>query len=230
MVGFLDKNAPSPEAEYSRYLDGDILGKILAKNFMINRAGYRFENIFVPVGRYGDAETKYLDSNQVVVDPGDGYIETEIGKVTFEIKCARINIANRDKGRVAENWAFNNILTSPGKTKKKYDLLIAIGVDLLGLENAKYWEHLQNSKNKLQESGRSFSLETQAHQVDFLDICSFFIIPFNKINTNYFRVTLSAISKSLYCQNLASGSDSERCMAVWKGALGELAKAHEAIQ
>lgn len=35
MAGFLDKNAPSPESEYSRYLDGDILGKFLPKAFLL---------------------------------------------------------------------------------------------------------------------------------------------------------------------------------------------------
>lgn len=222
MAGFLDKNAPSPESEYSRYLDGDILGKILAKSFLINRAGYKADSIYIPVGRYGDAETKYFTPGQAVFDPGDGYVDTQNGVVTFEIKCARINIANRYIGRINENWAFTNILKTPGKTNKKYDLLIAIGVGQLGLENARYWEHLQNSKNKLQESGRSFSLETQAHQADFLNICSFFIVPFKEINTNYFRVALSTIAKSKYSQRLAPGSDSERSMAVWKSALGAL--------
>jgi hypothetical protein len=36
MGGFLDPNAVSTEAEYTRYLDPDVLGKIILKNFAVN--------------------------------------------------------------------------------------------------------------------------------------------------------------------------------------------------
>ncbi|MNB92436.1 hypothetical protein D3C75_395390 [compost metagenome] len=223
MAGFLDKNAPSEEAEYSRYFDGDILGKIITKNFLMNCVGYTADEIFVPVGRYGDANTKYSNINQICLDPGDGHIKTQSGNLTFEIKCARINIANRHAGKSAENWAFSNIRRTPKKSEKKYDLLIAVGMNLLGLEDQNYWAHLQESKNKIQQGGGNFSLETMPHQPEFLNLCSFFIVPFKDVEKNYFRVTLHKISKSLYHQNLAPGSDPDRCAEVWRNALKKLA-------
>lgn len=148
MAGFLDKTAPSTESEYSRYLDGDILGKILAKNFLVNRLGYSHDAVFIPVGRYGDADNKYAKSGLVVRDPGDGHVQTDAGVLTFEIKCARINVANRHLGQKAGNWAFTNILRSPGKAEKGYDLLIAIGVLVLGLEDSRYWDNLKSSNSR----------------------------------------------------------------------------------
>jgi hypothetical protein len=52
MSGFLDPNAPSIEAEYPRYINGDIRGKILFKNFLLHRIGISPENIYIPLGRY----------------------------------------------------------------------------------------------------------------------------------------------------------------------------------
>ncbi len=57
------------------------------------------------------------------------------GDVLFEVKCARINIANRSRGGMAENRAFQGLLTSPGKCDKEYDVLIAITCGNLGLRS-----------------------------------------------------------------------------------------------
>jgi hypothetical protein len=56
MAGFLDPRAPSIEAEYARYLDADILGKIVFKNFLIHRAGAAQAPLHIPLGRYGDRD------------------------------------------------------------------------------------------------------------------------------------------------------------------------------
>ena len=138
MSGFLDANAPSVDVEYSRYLDGDILGKLIAKNFLRNRIGYQHDHIVIPVGRHGDARSKYAQAGKVDRDAADGRVKTKKGDVTVEIKCARINIANQCNGRELENWAFGDILLSPTKKQKKYDVLIAIGLRTLGLENGRY--------------------------------------------------------------------------------------------
>jgi hypothetical protein len=39
MSGFLDPHAVSIKAEYARYLDADILGEIVFKNFAMNVLG-----------------------------------------------------------------------------------------------------------------------------------------------------------------------------------------------
>jgi hypothetical protein len=54
MPGFLDPNAVSVEAEYTRYLDADVLGKIVLKNFAINVLGLDARDIRIPVSRHGD--------------------------------------------------------------------------------------------------------------------------------------------------------------------------------
>lgn len=221
MTGFLDKSAPSVEAEYSRYLDGDILGKLITKNFLINRIGYSEDNVILPVGRYGDAEAKYDTNGIVEQDPGDGYLIEANHKITFEIKCARINIANRYLGQEAENWGFTNILKSPSKAEKKYDILIAIGVLVLGLEDMRYWDYLKNIQDKYRSEGRKVLLDAKPHQSEYLSICSFFIIPFGEIPTNFFRLTIPRISKSKYAKYWAWGDDVDECIKVWNYALNK---------
>ena len=65
MTGFLDLSAPNTAAEYARHVDGDILGKLIVRNFLINRIELPAESIFTPVGRYGDAAVKYAKSGSV---------------------------------------------------------------------------------------------------------------------------------------------------------------------
>lgn len=214
MPGFLDQSAPSPEAEYSRYLDGDILGKLIAKNFLMNRVGYSANDIYIPVGRYGDADIKF-GSGAITRDPGDGHIQTPSGKITFEIKCARINIANRHAGQTAENWAFTNIRLSPAKVHKKYDILIAIGVLVRGMEDSSYWGHLKRVQEEYKSKGLDVVLDAKPHESAFLNICGFFVVPFGEIPTNFFRLTIPRISKSAtYSRFFAWGHDMDRCKSV----------------
>ena len=140
MVGFLDLLAPNVAAEYARYIDGDLLGKLIAKNFLVNRLGYASEAVLTPLGRYGDARAKYATPGTVIHDPGDGHVHTTQGRISYEVKCARINMGNRHTGNTAENWAFVNLLTTPAKVPKSYDVLIAIGIATLGLEDELGWQ------------------------------------------------------------------------------------------
>jgi hypothetical protein len=67
MQGFLDPSAPSILAEYSRYLDSDILGKILFRNFFLNVLKFRENEIYVPLGfklsAQFDKEIRAADAN-----------------------------------------------------------------------------------------------------------------------------------------------------------------------
>ena len=54
MSGFLDKGAPSTEAEYIRYLEGDIFGKIIFKNFALNILKIPERDVKIPIGKWGD--------------------------------------------------------------------------------------------------------------------------------------------------------------------------------
>lgn len=218
MTGFLDKNAPSIAAEYGRYVDGDILGKLIAKNFLLNRLGFKENQVYVPVGRYGDAVQKYKVKEQVNHDVGDGHVKSDGGRITFEVKCARINIANQYKGQAAENWAFSNVKTSPSKAPKAYDVLIAIGVRTLGLEDARYWKHLEDLKARRHEQGRLLRIDARPDEEDYLALCTFFIIRRKDLPTNFFRLTIRSLDDSSYAAYAAEGDDQTQCKAVWAAA------------
>ncbi|MER2513127.1 MAG: hypothetical protein ABTQ25_12070 [Nitrosomonas ureae] len=219
MNGFLDPSAPNPIAEYTRYVDGDLLGKLIARNLLVNRLGYSPASIFTPLGRYGDAAPKYAKTGHINHDLGDGHIQEEQRRLTFEIKCARINIANRARGDTSENWAFTNLLRSPGNSEKQYDILIAIGISVLGLEDHRYWAHLKARHNLLLQKGLPSRLDALPHEAEFLSLCSFFIAHRRQLPTNYFRINLSSVTNSPYAKFYAKGYDDERCKEIWTNAL-----------
>lgn len=218
MSKILDPLAPSEAAEYARYLDGDLMGKILTRNFLVNRIDYTHESIFTPLGRYGDAVVKYNQSS-VVHDPGDGHIDIDGVRITFEVKFARINIANRSRGDTSKNWAFVNLKHSPGKAEKKYDILIAIGSMTLGLEDNNYWPDLNSILEGLKMKEVPANINAMPHESDYLSLCSFFIMPMCNLPTNYFRVNIDSVESSGYGKYRAWGHDEVRCKEVWGDAL-----------
>jgi hypothetical protein len=219
MPRILDPLAPSVSAEYARYIDGDLMGKLLTRNFLVNRLGYKPENVITPIGRYGDARVKYITPGVVNHDPGDGHIEIDGNLITFEVKFARVNIANRSLGQFAKNWAFVNLKNSPGKARKKYDILIAIGVLTLGLEDENYWADLYEVLDSLRQRGLPQNINALPHEPEYLSLCSFFIMPMTDIQTNYFRVTIDSIENSRYAKFRAWGYDEKRCKELWLNAL-----------
>jgi hypothetical protein len=219
MAEILDRHAPSEAAEYARYLDGDLIGKILARNFLVNRLGYTPESIFTPLGRYGDARVKYSASG-VTHDPGDGHIEIDGKRLTFEVKFARVNIANRARGETAKNWAFVNLKHSPGKAEKRYDILIAIGSLTLGLEDENYWRDLTSVLADLRERGLPANIDAMPHELDYLSLCSFFVVPMEALPTNYFRVNVDSVENSQYGKYRGWGHDHTRCKEIWGSAVG----------
>ena len=221
MPGFLDPLAPSFEAEYARYIDGDLLGKIITRNLLVNSLSYENKSIFTPLGRYGDAKVKYGEANEIHHDPGDGHIDIGERRITFEIKLARINIANRSLGHKTENWAFVNLLHSPAKAYKKYDVLIAIGVNALGLEDENYWVHQTSSHKKLTAAGYASNINALPHQIEFLSVCSFFIMRREEIENNYFRISVDAVEKSKHAKFRAWGYDKVACKGIWSMAISK---------
>jgi hypothetical protein len=218
----LDPSSPSVRAEYARYLDLDLLGKILARNFLVNRLGYAHSSVDIPLGRYGDAKAKYPIPGQFKKDLCDCRVQTEEGGVSVEIKCARINIANRSLGQTSENWAFQGLLRTPGKVEKKYDIMIAVGIRQLGLEDDRYWSHLQATRRYLQSQNVRCEMDAWPHEVLFLSLCSFFVVPRVRVKSNYFRVTINSLHNSTYAAYQAWGYDDQRCQDVWCHALNQL--------
>ena len=213
MAGFLDSYAPSITAEYTRYVEGDALGKIIFKNFLLHRVGLPERDIYIPRGRHGDVESdrRLLADVQICVDGSWKDIE---------IKCARINIANRFLGAKNENWGFISLLTT-GRIKqpKSYDIAIAIAVQILGHEEPGYWSYLEQLASKVNQKGTTkFTVETMPHEEAYLNICGFFILPYAEIETDYFRVNRKALGSCRYARFFAWGHETDRCREIWESA------------
>jgi len=219
LTGFLDQSAPGILAEYSRYIDGDLLGKLITKNYLVRRLGYAPEQIYIPLGRYGDAQVKFAKRGTVQKDLGDGHVETDSARVSFEIKCARINIRNQYLGYKAHDWAFVNLIRSPGGIAKTYDVLIAIGLVTLGLEQEGYWEHLREVCTNLEKAGHPSDINALPHKEAFLSFCSFFVIPRVCVKTNYFRALVDSVDSRWVAPYRAWGYNATRCKEVWTNAL-----------
>lgn len=144
MPGFLDPNAVSIEAEYTRYLDSDILGKIVLKNFAINVLGLDSRDIRAPVSRHGDVGN-YKD----FCDAG---IRIHGRTYSIETKCSRHILAK--KTRVVSpspRWNFGKLLYSARSRRQRtdYELLFAVGVDSPGFEDSEaYWKHLHSMRTR----------------------------------------------------------------------------------
>jgi len=214
MPGFIDPNAPDVATEYSRFIDGDILGKMIFKNFLLNRVGIAPEAIIMPRGRHGDVE-----ADEVL--PADARLLLLQREVDIEVKCARINVANRSRGSSNENYAFYGFLnTRDTKDDRSYDIAVAICVRVLGIEEPGYWDHLTEHQEQLTRHGHQFSVTTMPHEPEFLNICGFFIVPRSQIQSNQWRVTISGnSSRCPYWGHFAWGYDVAACTKRWDEAI-----------
>jgi hypothetical protein len=181
MPGFLDPRAPSIEAEYTRYLDNDILGKILFKNLCRNVLRFPDDELYVPLGKWGDIGGR-------LVPKADAVIEQAGRRLEIEVKCAKVNIANRYAGRTRKTWSFGRFLTTPAGQRREFDIAVGIGVMLLGLEEPRYWEYLDQYKRELQLKQILVAPHAQPHEAMFLPMCGFFIMPLEAVRTNRFAL------------------------------------------
>lgn len=149
-------------------------------------------------------------------------VQTAEGSVTIEIKCAGINIANRSLGGRGENWAFQGLLRTPGKAEKEYDILIAIGIRQLGLEDDRYWIHLQETRRYLQSKNIRCEIDAWPHEALFLSLCSSFVVPRGYVKSNYFRVAINSLHLSAYTDYQTWGYDDQRCQSVWRHAVKQM--------
>lgn len=215
MPGFLDDQAPSPEAEYVRFLEGDVFGKMLLKSYLLRVIGLNESDIRIPIGKWGDMNAESHGA-------ADASVRINGQWLSVEVKLARLNIANKTLGQTKTNWAFNNILHSPSKATKTYDILFAVGVNVLGFENPGYWEYFRNTVSELSVSDPHLTETVLPHEPAFLNLCGAFILPFPKIPNNHFRVTLSALHASSFNQYFAWLSNTIRCKEIWESTLSVL--------
>jgi hypothetical protein len=131
MSGFLDPNAPSILAEYSHYLDSDILGKILFRNFFLNVLRFREEEIYLPLGRSTRYDERKLTSDAHVLVRGHW--------LDVEIKTSHVNIIHPHRSRPLKCWSFGRMLyTTRKKEKIPFDFAFAVGVYSRGLGDPEY--------------------------------------------------------------------------------------------
>src|SRR5207244_270736 len=106
--------AVSIKAEYTRYLDADLLGKILFKNFCLNVLGVKEESVKIALSRHGDLGTHK--------DPSDAEIRFENHSYVVETKISRWQIQKRNRINPIPRWSFSGLKHSRiGTERGKYD-------------------------------------------------------------------------------------------------------------
>lgn len=185
---------------------------MLLKSYLLRVIGLNECDIRIPIGKWGDMNAESHGA-------ADASVRVNGRWLAVEVKLARLNIANKTMGQSKTNWAFNNILRSPSKAAKTYDILFAVGVNVLGFENPGYWEYFRNTISELSAADPSLSEAVLPHEPAFLNLCGAFALPFSSIPNNHFRVTLSALNASSFNQYFSWLSNSVRCKEIWGSAL-----------
>jgi hypothetical protein len=216
MSGFLDPYAISVEAEYTRYLDPDLLGKIIFKNFALNVLGIENDAIRIPLSRQGD-----LGNYKDLSDAG---ILFEDRQYRVETKISRWCIQKRNKINPIPRWAFSGLKhTNKGAERSQYDLIFAAGINAPGLEDSLgYWRHLHSLKAAAKQEGRDFDLHARPHEQNFLHLCGIYILPRQFIFThcrNKQYITVRALENRRDYEFFAWGYDIPRLRKVWQRAV-----------
>jgi hypothetical protein len=213
MAGFLDIDAPSSIAEYSRYLDSDILGKILFKSFFLNILKFREREIYIPLGRSARYDERKLESS-------DAQVLVRGRWLNVEIKSSHINIIHPNDRTPLKCWSFSRMLYTSRKLRKNpFDFAFAVGIHSRGLGDPNYWHDFSNSSERHKNIGEDFHPETLPHESSFLSRCGIFLLPHECIRTNALAVTIATIEKTSYAPFFAWGHDIGRCRHVWSDVL-----------
>jgi hypothetical protein len=210
--GYLDKQAKSVRVEFFRYVDKDIFGKILFKNFVTNILKLREPAFTVALARHGERHGRKLDA--------DAEIYFRRKTINIEIKFSHLNIVHPDKENL-RCWSFSKVLETGKQQPKRFDFLFAVGVLSLGLSEADYWEELLATEREFRMRGRNFPLDAAPYDASFLNRCGFFIIPHAAIKTKGVTATVRADGVSQYKPFFAWGFDTARCNQLWQRVVEE---------
>jgi hypothetical protein len=210
MPGYLDKQAPSIPIEFFRYVDSDILGKLLFKNFVTNILKLRESAFSVSLARHGERYGRKLDA--------DAEIYFRRKTIGIEIKCSRLNICHPDTDDL-RCWNFNKVKETDKRQLKRFDVLFAVGVLTLGLSEPDYWEDLFARQRAFHDLGRKLSIEAPPYHPDFLNHCGFFIIPFRAIERKSVSATVRGDRVTHYEPFFAWGFDPVRCNQLWQSVV-----------
>jgi hypothetical protein len=220
MAGYLDSEAPSEYSEYSRYLDGDLLGKYLFKNFCTNYLGLQDADIHVPRGRSPRYDPRRISS--------DAQVMINRRWLNVEIKCSRLNLAHPWEKTPLECWSFGPMLRAPkGRPKPRCDLAFLVGVRTRGIADPEYWKHLKCLVKELQRFDGDLNLSTLPHEPEFLNLCGFLIIPASVMfanNVNNISLTTRKLSRCKFQAFFAWGYDRRQCLLRWHAALRAISR------
>ncbi|MEO7933137.1 MAG: hypothetical protein ABIT76_08265 [Chthoniobacterales bacterium] len=215
MPGFLDTSAVSIPAEYARYLDPDILGKILLKNFAMNVLGIREKDIRIPISRQGD-EGNYKDLCDAGIRIGGRSYSIET-KLSRQIMSAK----SRRTADPAARWNFSKLKRSSasGAERCDYEILFAVGILGPGLEDSReYWKYLHALRKRELAAGRPFDYSTWPHDAAFLTRCGFYIMPRREIRRNQMDITIRKIPHGKSDEFFGWGHDFARLRGLWDRA------------
>ena len=213
MPGFLDPDAVSIQAEYTRYLDPDVLGKIVFKNFALNVLKLEPTRVRIPLSRQGDLGT-YRDSCDAGIRFGNRWY-------SVETKCSRWVVAKSCKANPSPRWMFSGLLHSAkGRERAEYDLIFAVGIDTPGLEDSLgYWKHLHSLKKTHEAEGRAFDFSVWPHDPAFLSRCGVYVLPRESISVNHLDITIRSLSRRPDYQFFGWGHETSRLRDVWRHAI-----------
>lgn len=208
MAGFLDLNAPSIHAEYFRYVEKDILGKILFKNFFLNVLNFGEEAIYIPLGR----SSRY-DERKIA---GDAQVLVEGQWLDAEIKCCYKRITHPHRRNPLKTWGFDRVLrTAKRKSKSPCNFVFGIGINVGCLGAPGYWRELEQLTQSSKSKNGSFSKDTAPHDSAFLSCCGIFLFPHERFSSNNPSVTISRIQESAYGGFFSWGNDAVGCREKW---------------
>jgi hypothetical protein len=220
MAGFLDPFAKSIEAEYTRYLADDILGKIIFKNFALNVLGVKPNDVSVTLSRHGDTGTRR--------DSSDAGVRFQDRSYIVEAKISRWLVQKRNKISPINRWQFSKLKRSQsGTVRNKYDLVFAVGIDAPGLENPwGFWQHYDTQMRSAKIAGEPCGLSQWPHTPEFLKHCGIFILPRDLVLLadfpNSLYVTVRSVATHRCSDFFAWGSDIPRLKSVWHRAVDTL--------
>ena len=211
MSGFLDRKAPSVESEYFNYLDTDILGKFIFKNFMSNVIRLSETQLNIPIRRHGYMGDQFF--------PGDVQVNLREGTFNIEIKFARVNIAHRTRRNPLARWTISRCTETRAKRPKQpCDFFFAVGIRQHSIGHPDFWNVIPEETGIYRQMSDNLNQLPPPHDAAFLKYCGFFLIPYRAMSKDI-NITLGRFSNSPYKEFFCWGKDVKQCKAAWRNCI-----------
>jgi len=212
---WLDPKAPDAESEYAIRHDPDYFGKIVFKSFCRAFIGIPDDDLEIPLPKANQEIRGFI---------GDARVRLRTprlqGDMAIEIKLSHLH----HHKTAGDNWAFTNIFrTAKGNPKSRFDLLFCIGLPTRNPSDEDYWDH-HKSLGQILDARQLKAVKAKPYESNFLSVCSFFILPFDKIprprgeRTNNFQPYKINFRDKPGYEFFAPGLNRYLCRKVWHEA------------